>query len=1191
MCIDSNNQFSNYYFDNSESKFEKCSDNCNECESQSKCLECQIGYFLNYNNASRYSCSKCSDSTNCSNCFIANKTQKIDLAIFDSIDSIEKFNSYKLNYNWKIVCSECPLNYFRKTDSLCYKCADEIADCVECIFISNSNQTLEDFKENFIFEDLKESYTVLCLICSNEKNTFLQIEMKENVLYSKCIECGNFSYGCITCQNHIFVDGMRMEGLDLKTFQKSPSFNQASFYLTITCLTCQNKYYLDNDQSICLSCPINCEFCYLDTTIRCGRCEEGYVLSFYEGKCYEISDFKNITNEYLKSCSRIISENPFSKYIVDSSLFLCQKCQDSSYYPSLNGRCMKCINPACEECEETINFIGQSQNIKYTNLLYQYPFSLLDAIKEETKVSSIQKCLKCSSVANGYDSSNQVCCVPSLDVSTSQGMKPIISGCQTCSSCILLPNTEPEKFVCNICSTCKNVSEKFLNDEDNIKSVNHYSSFFAKKIYYLLMTEGQTFNTTPSLNESETFKNIYESLTFQKQIDYNAHIIKKCTPCPINNIDCKLPINLTVFPDPNPFKIGDLELYSLLSYFLVATKCRENFIFDYYVNSARCKFCPNKWRNCKAYKTIEIKFISSSKLVNETLMVKDLTSLITLLKNLEKSEFAFICNEFFVKEIKIYILLDINEAIKWENPEQNFLVLESSLKSIIPSLEKYELIFIPKDYDENTFATIQLNCSINIKGYTLIKFINIIFKPKKSDQLILKQNNIKLTPYIEINATSILLKNCSLKVDEIVQKEQLAGLAGGEVAIKMLSFLLISESVSIENFEIKNYIFLSNPNPGMGTIMKFEIFNVYSIFEIKGQTIKLKNFTFDSLNIEDIFSIFNFPAFEDSLIKVENINILDCHFFKSIFFRLGGSLSIHFKNLYINNTKFIEKPIITSLSEIIESVWMDNIKIENCSFDVGDADVNYVFSLNLFSDTKNIVIKDSYFNKTILFFCIEKIIDKAEITYSLFQNIYFSKNILKNFDGRFPFFMSFEFSSILGFEINIENLTLENNEIQILSKIHNYAIIFINIDKIVSKNLFFFNNLNISIIYMENLYSAQFNILTFAKNNSLIDQLQDLIIFNMKNIQQVIKLQNIFLKSMFVQQGLIIISHDVTFETNICQVNFENLNFNNILIRSLNLASAIFISSMINIEITIVESIFSDLILIDESEYQKSSSI
>ena len=1169
MCTDSKNISQYYYFE--DLKFKKCSDYCLICESKLKCFECQSGYFLKFNNISNYSCSKCSDFTNCSNCIIANKTQKIDSINFDSMNSIETFNYHKLEYNWDIICLTCPSNYLRKTDSKCYKCTDEISNCVECAYISSS-QNIENYGENLIFQDLKEDFFVICLTCDVEKNKFLQIEIQTDIILSKCVECGFFIPFCTKCITNILLEGEKFENLSqIVAFRISEVF---FIKVMLVCLECENKLSLfsENNNYSCKSCPSNCEYCYLNPTILtifCGRCEENYVLSFYEGNCYHISQY-NITEEYQNSCSRIISENPFASYFFDSSFLLCQKCRDTKHYPSLNGNCMACLDFNCEICEES-NAPGAYDSVIYTNLLYKSPYLLLDLITTFTYVFEIQKCLKCSSKESGYNQANQVCCAPSGHIfSTEQQVRILISGCQSCSYCELIEKSN--SFGCTKCSKCEDVSEDMLNDENNIMGQNHLTSFYAKKIYYQLISEGNTYNTTPSFNETNTYIDIYFSLNSQKQVDLLGKSIYKCTPCPINSIDCTVSKDPTRIPNPSLFKLGVYDFSDLMSYYLIPTKCRNNFVYDFAVNSSRCKFCPNKWRNCRAFKIIEIDFIGQSKQFNQITMVISLRGLIVYLNDLELSEFVFICNEFVVKEIEIHILLDIDEVIIWENPQDYSMILESSLKSRIPSLEKYELIFIPKHFEANTFATLEMGCYITFKGYTSVKFINIIFKPMITSSGSLNNfPDLKLTPYIEINAGSIFLKGCFLISDQISENDSRIS------SVNILSFLLIADFVEIENFQIKN-LKLKNFDA-------ISLLNLYHFFEIKGQKVSLKNITFDNLIIYNIFSVFYFPALEGSSQNLEYIQIFNCELSESIFFRLGSYLSLNFNYLYIYNTSFLEKPIITSLLETVKSISISNIRIEKCSF-FGISNINYVFSLNFFKDVKNVVIKDSYFSKTIIFFCIDKAIFVNEDVY--FQNIFFLRNVLKDFEERFPFLISFEFSEFFQFAINLENISLENNLIIHQKKINIYAVRLKNINSIYSENCLFFNNFNVSAIHLESFNSVQCNKFIFAKENSIIDQSQDQIVLYMLNIQNSIKLENFNVDTMSTQQGIIIIIQEI-YETNVCQLFFKNSILNYILIHNMNLASAFFIYSMRAIEINIIESKFSNLILDDESESQKSS--
>lgn len=1142
------NHLNLYYFDSNETKFEKCSDNCVSCESKSKCLECESGYFLNFNSPYNYSCAYCSEFYNCSTCTISNITREIGYRDFDLLNSIEEYKEYSLLYKWEIVCSSCKASYFRKENSKCYKCSDEISDCMECIYLRNNNN----------FETLG-SYFPFCLSCNNDKNQVVYMEKTTNFFSTTCEVCYSLIPHCKNCEGLLIKDVLKIDMKSLSYLMENSLFefsffSEATFQLR--CLDCDNNFIVKAEEEInsCQQCPDNCETCYYDSTLLCGRCQENYVLSIYEGRCYQINSFNNITDEYKDWCLRIISENPWASYFSDSSLFLCQKCKDPALYPSINGKCLNCLDSKCSSCNEIYKG-NEGNSISLTDKLLEFPLSILKYITSTQTIESIQKCVSCIS-AMAFDSSNKICCAPSAQIMTANGMKTFIAGCESCENCFFVDNTFND-IGCITCKKCANLSEKLLNDDNYIRSVNYLSPYYGKKIYYYLMTEGNTFNTTPPLNETEIYKKIYESLSFQNQVDLLGNSIYQCTACPINAINCKK----NMIPNIDYFKSDTHDLYSMLSYLLAATKCREHFIYENNEDYARCKFCPNNWKNCKAYKIIEKNFSTSSTFTAD---------IIGFIKNLEYSEFAYICNEFSVKKVEIHVILDTDSALIWKNFEnfQSSLILEGTLKLRVPSLEEYEILFIPKNYSPNTYSTIKLDNHIIIQGFTAVKFMNIVFK---SDSQVLAFE-LDMNPCLEINSYSIFFNGCSLIFETSLELILMGSEISSNGFFPSLIFSLNGEKLQVENFQVRD-IPLKIPAV---------LSNIYSIFQINCNQAKFKNLIFRNLTLENLFSVINLKYAHPDLQSIENLQILNCTIKKSVFFWLGTFTSLNMSLIFVYNTTILKLPLLSSLISMINNVTIFNLKIEKSIF-MGINNVNSIINSNDFYNISDCIIKESYFFRTTMFYFIDTLQNNGKQFF--FRNIVLLNNTFEKME-EIPFLVSIELLNLAKISLHLENIVLENNNLILIKKTNGYAMEFLNIDLVFCKNIVFINNFNISGFYIENLNSVEFSNISFV--NKFIDETQDQIGFFIMNTKNSIKLGNLNFHSLYSETGIVRIE-ETKFEMTSCLVYLINSFIQNIFIRSFSFASCFFIRSVDILDIHFINNEFLNLILDDQSDHQESS--
>lgn len=1111
-----------YFLDLSMALFNECPQNCLACNSISECIECKDNsHFLKFTDFQKISCPSCFANYNCSSCYFGNSSFVVDYELLRKFLTLIEFRLEQTLNNWDLLCLSCPETFFLN-QSKCFSCSDLIPYCTNCSYKENNNQ-LE------------------CFSCTNNK-----IVKFTNGIPESCISCPISD--CLLCSySQKIINKLKF------AFTLDPYSLDSLNLLIISCYECNVGYgFGDDSQQTCLQCPYNCDYCYeIKTQMFCGRCKDNYVLNIYSGKCQTLSEYTNITTEYSKECLKIVSENPWSNEIYSSSIFLCQKCKNINYYPSIFGFCIT-NHMNCLEFFEGIYSFG-SLLVNLTELLLKKPLFLINYIKNETLANVVTKCLGCQNNDFFFDNFLQICC----SHFSFQNNYNTFSSCQKCKK--YSQDNFTLNFFCSNCESCSELKNSHLLNDNYIKNVTISSPFYGKKIYYLLMKQYKNFNENQILNDFQAYMNLYQKLNFQKAFNYEYNNDFLCLSCPINSIDC---INNNDNIESLMKSLNSI-FYPQLGYFSKSLGCKIGFVFDF--DLKRCKFCPNNWTACYTYKEIKIKFLSSSNInfySSDNNSISNLNELEIFLKNLETGEFSFIMNEFAVKSIKIIIELDTSADLFFVYKKFDFS-FESNLKSKIPSLQNYNLYFQPINYTTNEFSRVRmhLGCSMSFSGFNSIIFFNIDFSV--SNYFINEKNisyqidNLKtfIPGFYFEDLTEIIISNCKIKMSDIN-------------SIKIIN-LIMSRNSDYQNVTLNsNFIFYFEvKNSGSLTIKNLEIFSL---------TETLWDFSHEIYKKIYSLPIFNLNLNETSLYAINISNSkLNRKFFQLESIKDVRLSEILVKNLYLNGSNFfslnticdiyIDKISFIDLTIVEESlfilsksskVMISNHYFSDCSFIafsniIIDFHINSIYQISTLIDINNLDFYGCNFSHFYVAY-----LDQSDLSYfkknsmtikffHLEECIFFGSHNQKSFG------FSFVFSSNSETILQISNISLANNHANYDNIYFLYIefSILVNMTNISIKDNFFSGILLESIdqIFLKNiLYTNTFEIHMIYNQNP----------FAISNLKTLLEVKYFYFENMvFPNSGFLIT--DRIYDNDFSRIlTFQNLYFTNITIKTFSRISA-----------------------------------
>ncbi|ELP90452.1 furin, putative [Entamoeba invadens IP1] len=357
--------------------------NCSSCdsnedESKRKCVECDVGYFLDNNN-----CYKCSNITSCEKC--STRTKEC-LACSGSLVSMVEMC---------VLCEEGKV----KTDvKKCSNCYELIDNCQLCDY-NNGNPKCSKCFPQFVVFDGK------CILGNSEKTHFdfeKDIQKPNNVgcllqINSSCFSCQNNyilnSYNCIENNNEscsllskktcdfCLNDVITTNGdCTIKTECKY----QITHNKNITCLMCKNES----------KCGLPVDNCRLTQNSYCYTANEGFYTTLDgNGQTEQLENAKII---------QLYGDNKVDILCKDNFVLLSNnKCSSIENCTRINGSyCVKCTeysHIANGKCVINYNdcFIQNKEHCIFCNnkITVEGKYSSIETINCQEVVGNI--CKKC----------------------------------------------------------------------------------------------------------------------------------------------------------------------------------------------------------------------------------------------------------------------------------------------------------------------------------------------------------------------------------------------------------------------------------------------------------------------------------------------------------------------------------------------------------------------------------------------------------------------------------------------------------------------------------------------------------------------------------------------------------------------------------------------------------------------------
>ncbi|KAL4506092.1 hypothetical protein ABPG72_013853, partial [Tetrahymena utriculariae] len=345
---------------------QKCTANCNKCDSLTTCIKCSSKHFLAEDKTCVSNCpinffeqdaicQKCSiNCDRCSSeqiCIICSKMYYI--ALDGRCVSQCPITYIKDETNKKCVCRDnstfknnnsctCNQGYSRDTKNICQICPQ---NCLQCDIQQQCTQCSSQFLLNSAKQcqscpspDFQLDSNNNCLCKANMIQQGNQCVCNQG--YSRdannvCQQCPPNCLGCdvnqkcITCQSDYILDNAN-----------NCVCQQHMVQINGLCICIQG--YSKNSNNICVQCPANCAQC--DAQQNCLTCNTNYYLQL-----------DNSCNTQCPSSSQINSTNN-KQCICDSNAAIVQNinCQCNQNYYQNGNKCFQCIDN-CITCQNQSN--------------------------------------------------------------------------------------------------------------------------------------------------------------------------------------------------------------------------------------------------------------------------------------------------------------------------------------------------------------------------------------------------------------------------------------------------------------------------------------------------------------------------------------------------------------------------------------------------------------------------------------------------------------------------------------------------------------------------------------------------------------------------------------------------------------------------------------------------------------------
>ena len=370
--------------ENFQEKCISCGENCSTCflmeKKQPKCFFCKEGYFLDTSSKNN-SCMPCIQG--CSRCIGGSLQQCSDTLpgyFYEAeSNSISKCDDSCHRCHSKNECSMCAEGFYTKREEKVEpkkKEDDKAKGSDSKVDEATKEKSLMAFGESFM-EFRFGGKDVKCLDCKID-NCLYCSEKQDQVKQNKFINCslckpkfGLVDGRCETCPDHCrYCKEQTLECVSCeKGFQWNAKENLCSEIQIPNCASekenkctvCDNYFYLDRENNECKACEQqikNCSHCNkIGPEIKCRFCERGFYLPN-----------NNTINNFLISLRNIKMGKPPAPKLdkeLPSKCLQCEKncnhcddqrcyiCKKGFYYDSKSKQCKLCKIKNCDQCVNT----------------------------------------------------------------------------------------------------------------------------------------------------------------------------------------------------------------------------------------------------------------------------------------------------------------------------------------------------------------------------------------------------------------------------------------------------------------------------------------------------------------------------------------------------------------------------------------------------------------------------------------------------------------------------------------------------------------------------------------------------------------------------------------------------------------------------------------------------------------------
>ncbi|ELP86105.1 protein serine/threonine kinase, putative [Entamoeba invadens IP1] len=610
-----------YYIDSKNCK--KCSATCIDCLSQTKCVSCIEGYYLENTTSEEMTeffgrCTDCSTS----GCTTCNSTS----------------------------CITCEINKYIDEGGLCSVCKPDNDKCISCFIDENGNKKCEKCNPGFWIENFECVTCETCGSsgCSNKTNGLCFNCLSPNEVLiegicqidENCISIDTKTSACIACDLNYVLIGKRCVKTQQNTTEdlinfEGNYFTKNEFHCKevsdSNCVLCLEEYYLKDLQCLkcdeiltnCIKCGLlnysnynevycdictigyfpeavckncseisGCDLCvnYIENDIssrKCTKCLDGYKLSNYT--CQEISHCVSGVGESCVKCERnfLVSFGecaPCGDVVegcVESLSNQCTKCDDLHYLNS-DFMCVKCDISNCKKCDAT---------------------QCVECLTNYTQSLDYSACLPCDDIPNCQNCDNKIPMKCNLCSQNAYFKTP-----ETCEKCTLIPKC----VLCTLYGECRECISGHYLDNDECHKCNKIDGCLectATKKSCTKCNETFFLENGKCVKCKDSFANSVLCDQLQLVTCEKGYFIKKnrcvgcnsifgCVECDVDGISCtKCQDGLNLF---NNSGINECSLNCGISH---CTKCSSSSLCNicdipYVPDGGRCVYCWDKHPHC-----------------------------------------------------------------------------------------------------------------------------------------------------------------------------------------------------------------------------------------------------------------------------------------------------------------------------------------------------------------------------------------------------------------------------------------------------------------------------------------------------------------------------------------------------------------------------------------------------------------